>query len=185
MHLVVATGSFSAIGMNKWRQMTDGKEEGWACLRSSLSEEYVSLGCLLEQPVVLAGQSPAASLLWSPSALCCCPISPLQPVLFSVRPGWRSLVPHRCQPSEPATSPPGVCDQTASVSCHLPLFLCQGLLFLMFLVSEIYRVTILQGKWEFLPPQPNTTLERGTFPPTAIHRMFAFDFLAHLSFKTF
>lgn len=155
MHLVVDTGSFAAIGMNKWRQMTDGKEEGWAGLRYSLSEEYVSLGCLLEQPVVLAGQSPAASLLWSLSALCCCPISPLQPLLFSVRPGWCSLVPHRCQPSEPSASPPSVCDQTTSVSCHLPLFLCQGLLFLMFLISEIYGVTTLHDKWKF--PPPNTT----------------------------
>ena len=126
-----------------------------------------------------AAESSSISALVSVSSLLLCHFSTPACVIPSET--WKAL-PGPTQDASPQCLLPLLPASVTKQPLYLATFLyfsSRVCFFLMFLINEIYGVTILQAKWKFPPPNPTPQLQF----TECLH--LALTFLAHLSFKAF
>lgn len=126
-----------------------------------------------------AAESSSISALVSVSSLLLCHFSTPACVIPSET--WKAL-PGPTQDASPQCLLPLLPASVTKQPLYLATFLyfsSRVCFFLMFLINEIYGVTILQAKWKFPPPNPTPQLQF----TECFH--LALTFLAHLSFKAF
>lgn len=134
-----------------------------------------------------AAESSSISALVSVSSLLLCHFSTPACVIPSET--WKAL-PGPTQDASPQCLLPLLPASVTKQPLYLATFLyfsSRVCFFLMFLINEIYGVTILQAKWKFPPPNPTPHLKGGRFPQLQFTECLhlALTFLAHLSFKAF